>query len=40
MNTPDVIWEGRVSDGILPAIIEALKKLFGRKGRLLWVDVD
>lgn len=40
MNTPEVVWEGRVADGFLTAILEAVKKLMNRKGRLLWVDTD
>lgn len=40
MNTPEIIWEGQVNDSFLTVILEAIKKLIGRKGRLLWVDVN
>lgn len=38
MNIPHVVWEGTLAESGLSGIIEAIKKLFGRKGRLLWVD--
>lgn len=38
MNVPHIIWEGVLEESILNAIISALSKLLGRKGRLLWVD--
>ena len=40
MNIPHTLFDGTLSEGGLNAIIEAIKKLFGRKGRLLWVDTD
>ena len=40
MNTPEILWEGRIAEGFLPTILGIIKKLMNRKGRLLWVDTD
>ena len=40
MNIPHVVWEGTLNEGVLNAIIAAISKLLGRKGRLMWVDTD
>jgi hypothetical protein len=40
MNVPEIIWEGDLKEGVLAAITTALRKLLGRKGRILWVDLD
>lgn len=40
MNTPEIVWEGRVAEGVISTILEIVKKLMNRKGRLLWVDTD
>lgn len=40
MSEITTAWEGRVSDGVLPAIQDEIKKLSGRHGRIVWVDTD
>ncbi len=40
MNTPEIVWEGRIAEGVIASIMEIVKKLMNRKGRLLWVDTD
>jgi hypothetical protein len=42
MNDPEVLWEGPVTgeQSTLESIVAAIKKLVGRKGRLLWVDAN
>ena len=38
MKTPETVYEGDVSEATLSEIVELIKKLFGRKGRILFVD--
>jgi hypothetical protein len=41
MNIPHVIWEGeKLELSHLNAIIEAIKSLFGRKGRIVFIAGD
>lgn len=40
MNIPHVIWEGTLDEGALSAILEAIKKLISRRGKLMWLDTD
>lgn len=40
MNIPNVVWEGTLDLGCLDAIIKGISALFGRKGRLIWVDTE
>ena len=40
MNIPHEVYSGELSEISFATILQALKRLIGRRGRLLWVDGD